>query len=379
MPISAVLLGLCLVPALAAAQQPTEDAAPRLTALEYTDATLFAAKPSVSPEIRGYLEKIAIFSAIVYSADEVAPGTIEDRYALTAEDKWMDNRTAAKQMMLAKVAGLDRQLKQRCAEYLRQYPYWGTVYHAYVLESFRSAPNFGAIWRFYSLPGKESGNAAGERIRNVTNQFSALMRSMYGAGGGKSGWRPMVDMLAKYQLKPELLNTIEKRLYDYVRMEKPKGLTFSVIYNPLMGAGTATNAFPTHDPYKIVFIAGPWPNAGKLKTNISHEMMHPIVNHIRRNSAPYRLAVKRTEAVNNTIRGERWGYNSWNSYFAEATIQCVSSRIEGSSQSPMQYKDFITAQLSSYEASDESFEQFLMRLLDALQKHAENASRVRQR
>ena len=112
-----------------------------------------------------------------------------------------------------------------------------------------------------------------------------------------------------------------------------------------------------------------------LRTNISHEMMHRIMNQLRNRSRTLQEALNKTESVNERIAGDRYGYSGWFSYFAEETICSVSSRIEKSPQGKFQDPEFITAMLPSFESSDETFERFLTRLLYDLQRQTETGDK----
>ena len=354
--LTSFLVFLQLAAGTAAAQQETR-AYPE--ALEHTNKTVFVNAPSPRGADRQQLERIVIFSAIVYSADEVSPEKIDSKYGLSKKPIWVANRTEARRALIAKVAGLDRALKVRCAAHLQKHIYWSTVYHAYVLESFGPAPGFEPTGRFYSTHSL--------RIRQSVQELAALLAEVYRAGGGDRGWRPMVDMMAKYELRNDFLTGIEKRLYGYLRMRKDARIQFSVIYNPLMQEGIGTNAFPDPSNNKnIVFIAGPWPTVAGLRTNISHEMMHPVMQQLYSQSVAFKNALSRTESVNRRVTGERWGYDTWFSLFAEETIRCVSSKIESSPQGKFQHSDYITKRLANFETSDISFEAFLIQLLDEL-------------
>lgn len=324
--------------------------------LEYTeDEVFYNAK---SQDDYKYIEKITIFSAIIYSSDEIDNRGLE-RYQLTSINKSLKNNTQARKMMLNKVSHFKDNLKRECNTYLKKYPYWSTVYHAYILESFGASPKFSPTENYYSMNDKN--------IKGSSKELSELMMSVFSAGGGIDGWKPMIKMMRKYTLNEPFLSLIEDKLYKYLKLKKQEGLTFSVIYNPLMHPHIGINAFPNpRNRNQIVFITGPWTSIQALRTNISHEMMHPIVNKLYKDSEKFKKAINETEILNKNITGERWGYDNWYGYFAEEVIRAVSTRVEGEYQAKFQHTDLISKRLKEYEESNLTFETFLVKLLNEM-------------
>jgi hypothetical protein len=339
--------------------------------LTHKDGTVFSQEPSAAKVEKECRVKLIVFSALVEAALDAANS--EQITKLSARDlgcrSWpLDPKYPIRAMLTQKAHSLPTFMKERCRDYLLRYPYWSTVYHAYLLESFGPPPGFGPTGRQYSM---------NDQIYEGRNELGQLLAELYACDGGEKGWQGVIDEFAKYQLSPPYITGIHDRLTKYLRVTPallgedmfreycPSNM--SVIYNPLMTPGIGCGAFPDANfSWPTVFIVGPWTTEEGLRTCLSHEFMHPYLNTLRQRAGTLRDALERTASCMKSVKGNRWGYDNWSSYFFEEFIRATTSRIEGGRQTQFQHHGVILRVLKDYEKSDWSLEQLLLRTLEQI-------------
>jgi hypothetical protein len=266
-------------------------------------------------------------------------------------------------------------VKEQCLNYLLRYPYWQSVYHAYLLESFAPNPPFDPNGKRFSMF---------EQVYTGRSEFARLLAKIFICGGGSDGWKGLVEELSRHQLPKKCLSEIGNRLTEGLKADPQaigSGLFRSyrsgqvaVIHNPLMAPTTGVVAFPRGWNADPVYVVGAWSTEKGLWTCVSHEFAHPILNTIRDKSEKFRSALVKTTHCFGSVMGNRMGYDEWGSYFMEEFIRAATSRIEGGSQKQFQHHGTIVDMLVQFERSDWTLEELLIQTLEQIEKESSEPS-----
>ncbi|MHC9543318.1 MAG: hypothetical protein AB9903_27725 [Vulcanimicrobiota bacterium] len=265
------------------------------------------------------LVKIAIFAAVVQATREVANPDQASKlltYQLGDPSPAFDKQYPVRVLLAQKSHALPHSVKEQCLNYLLRYPYWQSVYHAYLLESFAPNPPFDPNGKRFSMS---------EQVYAGRSEFARLLAQIFICGGGSDGWKGLVEELSRHQLPKKCLSEIGNRLTEGLKADPQaigSGLFRSyrsgqvaVIHNPLMAPMTGVVAFPRGWNAGPVYVVGAWSTEKGLWTCVSHEFAHPILNAIRDKSEKFRGALVKTTHCFGSVTGNRMGYDEWGSYF----------------------------------------------------------------
>ena len=322
------------------------------------------------------LTEITIFAAIVQAARETA-NTEQvlklQSYQLGDPSPDFDKLYPVRLMLKKKSNALPKYLKMKCLNYLLQYPYWQTVYHAYLFESFGAAPLFTPNGKRFSMI---------DQVYAGRNEFARILAQVYACGGGSEGWKGLVVELSRQQVPKKCLSAIGNRLTKGLKADsKVIGSKLfqsycsgqmTVIHNPLMAPTTGVVSFPNGWNGYPVYVVGAWETEQGLWTCISHELTHPILNAIHEKSEKFRATLDKTAHCFESVTGNRWGYDEWGSYFPEEFIRAASSKIEGGFQKQFQHHKTIADMLAKFERSDWTLEELLIKTLERIEKESKS-------
>lgn len=338
---------------------------------------------SINPEREGdmvkreeaaRLVKVVIFAAAVQAARETSNPEQASKlqaYQLGDPSPDFDEQYPVRALLAQKSHDMLHTVKERCRDYLLRYPYWQSVYHAYLLESFGSAPLFTPNGKQFSM---------NDQVYAGRNEFAHILSQVYACGGGSEGWKGLVEKLSHHQLPKKCLTEIGNRLTEGLKADSQmigSGLfqlyrsgQVAVIHNPLMAPMTGVVGFPKGWNADPVYVVGPWSTEKGLWTCISHELTHPILNVIRDKSEKFRATLDKTAHCFESVTENRWGYDEWASYFIEEFIRAATSGIEGGSQTQFHHHEIITDMIAQFEHSDWTLEELLIRTLERIEKES---------
>jgi len=325
-----------------------------------------------------YIHEITIFAAIVQAARDTANPEQASKlqtYQLGDPSPDFDKMYPVRLMLKKKSDALPNSLKIKCLNYFLRYPYWQTVYHAYLIESFGPAPLFTPNGKRFSMI---------DQVFAGRNEFARILAQVYACGGGTEGWKEIVGELSRRQVPKKYLSEIGNRLTKGLKADSKvigpelfqsySSGQMTVIHNMLMAPTTGVVAFPKGWNGHPVYIVGAWETEKGLWTCISHELTHPILNAVRDRSGKFRATLDKTAHCFESVTENRWGYDEWGSYFMEEFVRAASSKIEGCFQRQFYHHKTIASMLEKFERYW-TLEELLIHTLEQIEKESASIER----